>query len=95
MEVRQAIIDLMAHKRLGLDSFIDLSYKKIPDIVVPPLSSMINSLRDGASLTPNTLRPNIVIIPKLDQDVQSWANFHPISLLNVGLKLLTKFSHLD
>lgn len=51
---------------------------------------MFNSLMDDASLTPNILRANIVTILKPDQDANLWANFCPISLLNVDLKLLTK-----
>lgn len=81
-EVRQAIKELKAHKCPDSDGFTALFYKKLTD--------MFNSLRDGANLTPTTLKTNIVMFPKLDQDTRFWATFCTISLLNVDLKLLTK-----
>lgn len=51
---------------------------------------MNNSVRNGQAFTSNLLTANVVMIPKPDRDHSSWANFRPIFLINIDMKILTK-----
>lgn len=51
---------------------------------------MYNSVKEGQSFTSDLLTVNIVMIPEPDHDHSSWANFRPISLKSIDMKILTK-----
>lgn len=90
MEVIQCIKDLKVGKRPGSDGYTALFYRKLADIMAPHLTAMYNSVKGGQLFTPDLLTSNIVMIPRPDRDHSSWANFRPISLINVHMKILTK-----
>lgn len=88
-EVLQCIKELTVGKRPGRDGFTALYYRKLSDILAPHLTAMFNAVKDGHAFTPSLLTANIVMIPKPNRDHSSWANFRPISLVNVDMKILT------
>lgn len=49
---------------------------------------MYNSVKDGQTVTSDLSTANIVMLPKPDHS--SWANFRPISLINIDMTILTQ-----
>lgn len=90
-EILQCIKELKVGKRPGPDGFTALYYQKFAEVLAPHLATMYNSVKGGHSFSPDLLSANIVMIPKPDKDHSSWANFWPISLINIDMKILTKF----
>ncbi|KAM9308276.1 glutamate decarboxylase 1-like [Gastrophryne carolinensis] len=89
-EVKQAITSLKPNKRPGPDGYTAIFYKKLIDVVAPHLTTMYNSIKVGNRFDPESLSAAIVMIPKPGKDPLAWQNYHPISLLNLDLKILGK-----
>lgn len=82
-EVHQCIKDLKVGERPCPDSFTVLYYRTLADVI-----PMYNSVKDGQTVTSDLSTANIVMLPKPDHS--SWANFRPISLINIDMKILTQ-----
>lgn len=65
-------------------------YRKLADVFAPNKTAMYNSIKNGQAFSPDLLTANIVMLSKPDHDHSSWANFRPISLINIDMKILTK-----
>lgn len=89
-EIVVAIKSLNPSKSPGPDGFSGHYYHKYTKILVPHLCSFYNELRKGSPLPSYENSAFIHVIPKPNKDYGDCANYLPISLINVDLKLLTK-----
>lgn len=89
-EVQQCIKELKVGKKPGPDGFTALYYRKLADVLGPHLTATYYSVKTGQHFSPDLLTDNKVMLPKPDRDHSSWANFRPISLTNIDMKILTK-----
>lgn len=90
LEVQNAIKALKPRKRPGPYAFSPSYYKHFVPTLIPILTRALNSILNGHTFRTETLTSIITMIPKPRSDSTSWTNFHPISLLNLDIKLLTK-----
>lgn len=90
LEVQNAIKSLKPHKRPGPDGFSATYFKQFSSILSPILTRAFNSLLSGNSFRTETLTSIMTMLPKPRSDLTSWTNYHPISLLNLDIKLLAK-----
>lgn len=89
-EVLQCIKDLKVGKQPGPEGFTVLYYRKLADVIAPHLTAMYNSVKNSQNFPSDLLTANIVMLPKPDRDHSSWANFRPVSLINIDMKILRK-----
>lgn len=77
-------------KSPGLDGFTHKYYQ----LFLPPLGRQMirtfNALGHETVFPPEALKAHISLIPKKDKDPSACGSYHPISLLNVDVKLFTK-----
>lgn len=90
IEVQNAIKTLKPGNRPGQDEFSASYYKHFSPLLTPVLTRAFNSILEGHSFRTETLTSIITMIPKPKSDSTSWTNYHPISLLNLDIKLLAK-----
>ena len=79
-----------SNKRPGPEGFSALYYKKFSHVLTPMLTEAFNSLLNNQSFRSETLTAIITMIPKPQSDDSACANYRPISLLNLDIKLLAK-----
>lgn len=89
-EVLAAIKSLNPSKAPGPDGFTGHYYRKFAAILTPHLCSFFNAIRIGNSLSLHENEALIQVIPKPGKDHGDPANYRPISLINVDIKLMTK-----
>lgn len=89
-EVAMAIKSLNPSKSPGPDGFSGHYYRKYAEILSPHLCAFYNSLRKGLPIPLHENKAFIHVIPKPNKDHGDCANYRPISLINVDLKILTK-----
>uniref|UniRef100_A0A803KB25 Reverse transcriptase domain-containing protein n=1 Tax=Xenopus tropicalis TaxID=8364 RepID=A0A803KB25_XENTR len=89
-EVRKAIKQLKISKAPGPDGFTALYYKKYAKILIPYLTNTLNEIMDGGSWGRDSLLAQITPIPKPDTDPLQCANYRPISIMNIDVKILSK-----
>lgn len=73
----------------GLGGLILLYYQTFSALLVPRLVHSCNTLLHGEDLPAATLSAHTTLIPKEGRDGSDCANYHPIFLLNVDLKIFT------
>ena len=89
-EIELAIKSLKPNKCPGPDGFSALYYKKFSHVLTPMLTEAFNSLLNNQYFRSETLTAIITMIPKPQSDDSACANYRPISLLNLDIKLLAK-----
>lgn len=89
-EIKAAIKGLHPSKSPGHDGFSGHYYRKYSELLVPHLCSFFNDLNNSSALAAHENATFIHVIPKPGKDYGDCANYHPISLINVDLKLMTK-----
>lgn len=77
-------------KSPGPDGFTLYYYRLLADRLYPQLAAAYNSIPGGGAFSRDSLLTHIAVIPKVGKDLSSCANYRPISLLNIDLKILTK-----
>lgn len=77
-------------KAPGPDRYILLYYKTFSEKLPPTFLAAFNSIQDGQMMPAETLMAHITVIPKEEKDPSQCSSYHPISLLSVDLKILTK-----
>ena len=87
-EMYKAIDSLKLGKSPGPDGLSASYYKKFKKLLAPHLVEYFNALGESDGLRQESLLAHITVIPKEGKDTTDCANFRPISLLNIDLKLL-------
>lgn len=77
-------------KSPGPDGYTISYYKKFRKVLVPHFTSYANSIAGSEGFRSESLIAHISVIPKPGKDLSDYRNFHPISLLNVDIKLYAK-----
>lgn len=89
-EVARAITSTPSGKSPGPDGFTPKFYKQFATLLTPFLTKVFNSISERSVFPPQTLEAHITLIPKPDKDLNVCANYRPISLIGVDLKVYAK-----
>lgn len=89
-EIKTAVMQFPNNKASGLDGFKIEFYKAyLPDIA--PLYLQMLKHSKEISILPNSLyQANIAVLLKKDRDPLNMSSYHPISLLQMETKILSK-----
>uniref|UniRef100_A0A670JJJ0 Reverse transcriptase domain-containing protein n=1 Tax=Podarcis muralis TaxID=64176 RepID=A0A670JJJ0_PODMU len=86
-EVEEAIKELKRGKAPGPDGFTASYYKEMKDILIDPLTKVMNNILKEKDMPGTWREAFIVVIPKQDSDLTQVKNYRPISLLNTDYKI--------
>lgn len=89
-EVTTAISTLANGKAPGPDGFTSEFYKMASDTISSTLLSVFETIADGGQYLRSGFQTHIKLIPKKGKDPTELGSYHPISLLNLDSKLLSK-----
>lgn len=89
-EIQEVIKELKPGKSPGPDGFTSQYYKTFTHLLSKHLVSVYNNLAKQEHSSDSLLMAYIAVVPKPDKDPTDCANFRPISLLNIDLKIFTK-----
>lgn len=89
-ELGLAIKQMKVGKSPGPDGLPLIYYKSFLETLSPQMLKAFNSLAVPSTSPGNMLEAHIAVIPKADKDPSLAANYRPISLLNVDIKLYAK-----
>lgn len=89
-EITLALKQMKPGKSPGPDGLTVGNYKSFPDLLLPHLIKAFNNLSPTNTASKDILEAHITLIPKSGKDDKLVSNYHPISLLNVDVKLYAK-----
>uniref|UniRef100_A0A8C5Q8F8 Reverse transcriptase domain-containing protein n=1 Tax=Leptobrachium leishanense TaxID=445787 RepID=A0A8C5Q8F8_9ANUR len=89
-DVYKAIRALPKGKAPGPDGLSNLYYQNFASLLVPTLTALFNHIKTTGQVPPEMLLATVVTLPKPGKPPTHCANFRPISLLNVDIKLYAK-----
>lgn len=89
-DVTGAIASLSARKAPGSDSYTADFYKLASDTIAPTLVTVYQKILKGNPYLPSGYQAHIKTIPKKEKDRSDPGSYHPISLLNLDSKLISK-----
>ncbi|XP_024010239.1 LOW QUALITY PROTEIN: uncharacterized protein LOC112085271 [Eutrema salsugineum] len=88
-EVKRALFSLNPGKAPGPDGFTALFFQKLWEMIKADLVQLIKDFQDSGSFAEHLNETNICLIPKGDRP-REISGFRPISLCNVGYKIISK-----
>ena len=89
-ELKEVMSSFSDNKTPGEDGFTKEFYKFFYDLIWRDLLNSYEAAFQNGSLSISQRRGIITLIPKADGDLKELSNWHPISLLNIDYKILTK-----
>ena len=90
LEVLSVIQDSSYHSSPGKDGILYEFYKAFREEIAPVLVQIYNELLQGKTFKSSALESVVILIFKKKGNEEELKNWHPISLLNCDLKILTK-----
>lgn len=88
--IEQTINTLPNGKSPGPDGFSNEYFKTFVNILSPYMTTVFNKGAETATLPQDMLKAHIVTLPKPGKEPTTPANFRPISLLNLDIKVYAK-----
>ncbi|KAG7534390.1 Ribonuclease H-like superfamily [Arabidopsis thaliana x Arabidopsis arenosa] len=88
-EVKKALFSLHPDKAPGPDGMTAFFYQKFWDLIGPDLIKLVQNFHSSGSFDDRLNETNICLIPKTDRP-RKMTEFRPISLCNVGYKVISK-----
>ena len=89
-KIESIINNLPKHKASGPDGFTGEFYQMFKEKITPELYNLFQRL-EAEGIIHNLFYPHrITLIPKPDIDTTKKENYRPITLMNIGAKILNK-----
>ena len=89
-EIKTVIRNLPTHKIPGSDGFTAEFYKEFREDLTPILLRLFQKTAEEGKLPYSFYEAIITLITKSDKDATKKENYRPISLMNIGSKILNK-----